>query len=245
MSEYVNQVNAYVDSETIKLTLAPAGIEGSELDAAASAIQKERAQWVVDNIAAEMCRRVVVLTDRKNALTTELTQVENDLELIHDSLFLPMPKDKTPVSVQERLMQYDQQLSYNGELYFAEKQDPFTIQLSLSRYLEQEPRLREWLGKHQAEIDTVYGVNIRKHMEKTSRIIDREFARISFTPETSVYEIWGNLIERTPNGEYRLRVEDTKIFFDELLSTRNFGHKSMIALLCLADYQAANPDKKT
>jgi len=241
MSVHGELIDLYVSAEAAAESLAPADLSDAELGAAIPAVQRERAQWVVDAITVELGSRAVELKARQQGLETEVRSIQSDLEVI-EAIMRREPVLSQDEKVQKRIGQYMTAYTEKDAKQILSDQEPFTLRLGT----QDSPSLYEsWTNRADAsnEIRNIYGKSILSSMSRAryalSRLIPHEFNSLSDEQKATCvrgaryYEI---------DGEHILEVINPSAFFDALFDVRNFGYKAMVAVLCLADFQAANPD---
>jgi hypothetical protein len=238
MSEYGELVHAYVAAGDVVQTLSDAGMPEQECIAAAQGVQRERAQWVVDNIAIEMGRRATILSARDAELSNEQLAIRNDLALISETY-----RPSVSSHDSERLIGlYDKQLSYDSVLDIAQSQPPFVLKMQTRDVnfgiegFTASPSLYKWVkSSHDALVET-YGKRITQGVSKSARILDNEL-RIDKLADIS--ELEGSVEFTDVSGAPELHVKNPVKVMDYLLGRNNsFGYKSMISVLCLAAFQA-------
>jgi hypothetical protein len=238
MSEYGELINQYIAKETIVSSLSAAGLTEAELDVASGAIQKERAQWVVNGIAAELGQRAIGLTAKKESLTDELRQVQDGLDIISSTFNFKSQLREGALTSDNLVGLYDKQLSYESERRIMQDQGPFNLRLASDA--RNIPSLNRWVERARLELESTYGSHIKRSMSRAATVVDRAVldsaSRLSDVQDAVVLE--------ELHGEPTLRINDPEKVLSDLFDERNFGHKSLIGLLCLAHFQATNPDIK-
>ena len=244
MSEPGEKIEAFVSADSIKAELEPSVLDGQELDAAVAAIQHTRARWVVDNIAAELGNRAVLLREEQAVHENRISEIITDLAFIKDTLRLPdsPTEDALPAQVQQRREQYTKKLGYYKWLEALSAEPSFTLYLppfGLEGY-DRYPELVLWVEDHKTELLDTYGSTIKRQIVRTAFNLDNTLLDYHhLSTEASSESIPGSSLVVDPDqeGGRILSVEDTRSFFGSLMENDWFSYKSAIALLCVADFQ--------
>lgn len=229
---------SYVDRQNIAGSFDNSRLSPEEVDAAAGAIQVTRAQFVVDSIAVELDqRREVLLMDREEAVR-QLARIDAQLAQFDPNAVPPVQKgDALLDSGPER---YRKLLGANmnqRDLYKAlENEPPFMLWLSKKLiFSELSPpySLKEWIHLHMGDIKEIYG--------DKSMVFTRAANSLSWylRHNTKALQEEGLISSITTDeaGNERLVIDNPNEFMKRALCATNFGVKSAIATLAIADMQ--------
>lgn len=235
-------INNYVSADDVRLAIGSAGLAEAEIEVATQAVRLERAQWTVDAIGAELRRREEALTERKAQLTTELHQVSTDLSLIR-SLQQPTKPEKKGLRTDELINLYDKQLSYNTVESIMRSQPPFTLGTvpEFDFRGDKRNRVQLWAKNNEKAMEEIYGTRIAKNATKCAHAIDRALGEFNLDENNAL----NDAVEfREADGKTTLAIHKPEAFLDYLTSHAryHFGFKSMIATMCLAEYQVHYED---
>ncbi len=220
----------FVNVGNIGYNLLENGIDSNEAEVAALAIQKTRAQWVVDQALLELTSRSADLLDRKQILSTELKSIDQELGIIKAS-------QNQRNRVQPKIEGHHSWFEYDGK--YSAFYDSLKEEAPCILWLERlDPHsgftLIPWHMAHREEIQQRYG----KHAGNFERASDL-LARLRVAEWGSDRGVAG-LIESPDNPSIAaLKVDDTEKFISAALCIDGLGLKTAAAILCIADMQKA------
>ena len=237
MSEHGEMIQEYVTAVHVHSVLDASGLAENEAKKALAVIQHDRAQWVVDNIAIELGQRASALTTKIAGLDTERQQALQDLEVIDQTLG---HKARSSARVSELMGLYDKQLSYESETRIMQGQSPFILRMKYSERnrglgIEGSPSLTRWVIDSESQITELSEKRFYNTLLNAARTIDREALVGTFDSPEFERKVY---FEDNDQG-VDMVVADPCLFFDTLRGNSNgFGHKSMIAIMYLIEFQS-------
>lgn len=250
MSIHGEHILEFVAASEDKAAIQGTGLSDLEKSDVSDSISCGRAQWVVDNIAAELARRAAALEIQKQELLAQLTTVNKDLQIIaavfgEKNVNESNVQDKNQSSLIDR---YYLEAHGPEARKFVHDVDPFQVELMVESYTTNisdadyklRPSLKKWVVSNSRELEAVYGQGIVRTMMKCTDKIDSKiqwgvFREIDYQTSTEF-----SVVASKPT----LIIKIPELFYKQILgTTTGFGYKSFVALMCIAEFQASSSDE--
>lgn len=229
----------FVDPNAIDASMGPMKLEAEERETAIDSVRTYRAQWVVDNIAAELGERAIELRTREADLAHELKGVRKELAVINSALGLEFKK---PSLEEERKEKYMGIVDRHELLEYVADERPFSLTLSAHKD-NNVATLWPWFKAHQTEIVSLYGMKIYDAANRfLSDFVHNYHSIDSFDYLKNAGAVEDIALVEQPDKEYDALVLtncDPVKFFTEILRIPFVGTRKTLALLCMIDMQRA------
>ena len=236
MNERGQSIYEYVVAAEVLQTLGSTGLSQAECHIARKAVEHDRAQWVVDSIALELDSRRQALADRKLTLTSELELIDEDLAIIDK---IREPKKEQNITA-ELIELYDAKVEYRTFKDIAKDQPPFGLKMQYDKHrsdMLKRPAysVHKWAESNRTALQQMYGKRITASIFRSAHAIDRNFSWEDHNDYPAMQEA---VIQRELGDNAELVVNDPSMFFGYLFDGRDhFSHKTLVATLCLAEFQ--------
>lgn len=233
-SEHREKLDDFVNPEKLQGDFSwLVTISDEEMTIAAEAIAHDRAQFVVNAVAAELNQRRDDLCEIRSLLGSRLNLIDADLSLIDASLTNPNHKER------ELLRKRIEWFEYKGKrgrfINSLVDEEPFVLWLKPTSK-DQTPGLIDWVTEYKAEIIDRYGIHASNFTRAAKNLPKAGH------PEDWVYRMEDGAAEiiksdSPASGEIGLRIDDPRKFIKAAFDLPGFGVHSAVALLCIADMQ--------
>ena len=247
----IERIEEYLDPLNIRGSLEGASLASSEVETATTAIQHERAQFVVDSVAFELRSRLSDIQTRREVLIGELSILDEEQQVIDSALDRQSRINLSELAISplrhERLTEVAKATNKKDFIELMSTEPAFTLWLKKKGSID--PWNFDYAGIHADEI----GLSLSRNISKSFGALARAYVfstfdqstRLSSDEEARQREFWGvGNIERDEEGSVvSITVAEPVTFFENALYLNNFGLQSAKAVLAVAYHQRYTKQK--
>lgn len=230
-------IDEFVDRDSVKgsFEFLCEDLDHDEMALAIDVVVQSRAQFVIDAVLSELVARKRALLTQRTTIEDEARELTSQVNEINRVMGFSHTDEREGLDqrAKDRSKWFDSKIKEPQFMRDIEENEPsFVLWFQLAG-IHRKPVLTPWVHDHYDELREKYGKHVG-NFERATNCLAR--ASVETWTSDGVGEV---IISDEDSIEVGIVIDNPYQFINRALCITNFGLKSAVALMCIADMQRA------